>query len=128
VSSIALPTTVVNRRGLTDLGVVIFEVQSFVSRWAVTRAAAPGVPVSCDSVGGTTVEFTATTAGLPPFVFTFGCGDVQHISPAIPDGDYSLRFRLLDGVDNLLSELPAVAYTTPVGAQAVLPQVTFTVN
>lgn len=128
VSSIALPTTVVDRRGLTDLGGVIFEIQSFVSRWAVTRTAAPGVPVSCASVGATTVEFTATTAGLAPFLFRFGCGDAQGITQAVPDGDYSLQFRLLDAAGNPLSALAPVAYTTPVGAQAVLPQVTFTVN
>ena len=127
VSSRALPPLAVSRRG-ADLGTVIFEIQSFISRWVITRTSAPGTPVGCALVGATTVEFTATTEGLAPFRFSFPCAAAEGITQAVPDGNYALQFRLLDAAGNPLSVSNPMAYITPVGAQAVLPQVTFTVN
>lgn len=117
----------IDRRRVTDLGVVVFEIQSFTTQWVITKTAAPGVPVSCLSVGATQVEFTATKPPFAPFVFLFPCVDPQGITQAIPDGDYQLTFRLLSANNVSLSEL-TVPYITPVNAPAVLMPVTFTVN
>lgn len=132
VSSISFPgpgqpAVFIDRRGVTDLGTTVFEVQSFSVQWLLTRTAAPTIPVSCASVGATNVQMTATTANLPPFTFNFACADPGGLTQAVPDGDYALQFRLLNAAGASLSEL-AVPFATPVDRQAVLPPVTFTVN
>lgn len=127
VSSIVIPMQLGNT-GVTDIGGVVFEIQSFATRWSVTRTAAPGVPVSCPSVGASQVEFTATTSGLAPFVFRFACGDGMGLTQAVPDGTYALQYRLLDAGGNTMSQVSNANYSTPVNAQAVLAPVTFTVN
>ncbi|MDX2019098.1 MAG: hypothetical protein SF187_02580 [Deltaproteobacteria bacterium] len=130
VSSIALPPIGVRRSGVSDLGTVVFEIQSFQSQWIVTKSTAPQVAVSCTSVGATTVEFTAASVspGAAPFVFRFPCGPGLGVTQAIPDDTYNLTFRLLDAGGNPLSVFGPMAFTTPVGTPAVLPQITFTVN
>ena len=119
---------IVDRRSFPPEQFVVFEIQSFTTRWVITKTAAPGVPVSCLSVGAAQVEFTATKPPLAPFVFLFPCTDPQGITQAIPDGDYNLTFRLLSANNVPLSEL-SVPYSTPVNAPAVLTNpVIFTVN
>lgn len=112
---------------VTDLGTIVFEIQTFTAQWAIARTVAPGVPVSCASAGAKTVEFTATKPPLFPFVFSFPCTDPQGITAAVPDGSYTLTFRLLNAANVALSQV-TVPYVTPAHAQAVLQPVTFVVN
>lgn len=127
VSSIVIPLSLAPT-GVTDIGGIVFEIQSFSARWSIARAAAPNTPVTCASVGATAVELTATTKDLPPFVFRFACVDGTGLTQAVPDGDYALQYRLLNAAGAALSQLNPANYSTPVGTPAVLAPVTFTVN
>ena len=127
VSAIEFPFSL-GDLGVTDLGGVVFEIQSFSLSWTLTRTAAPMVPVTCASVGASQVELVATTAGLAPFVFRFACNEGNALTQAVPDATYALQYRLLDASGNALSQLSNANYTTPMGAPAKLPAVTFTVN
>jgi hypothetical protein len=107
----------------TDLGVIIFEVQSFQLAWSLTRA---GQPLTCAAAGATTVELTAHLGSGAEATYTFPCADGQGASPAILDGSYLLAIRLLGaGGATLWQTSMPFALNVSSGQRAVVPAVVF---
>jgi hypothetical protein len=91
----------VHRHGLTDLEIVVFEVQAWRLTWLVEKA---GRLASCAQAGGKTVEFTFLRSGdEKPVVDLYECGPGGGVSPAIRTGNYGVEVRLLDAANNPLS-------------------------
>ena len=127
VSSLPLGTVSVARRGQTDLGVIVFEIQSLSLNWLIKQASNLNAPVTCAAVGATQVELTVTAATQAPTVFRFPCTNGQGQTQAVTVGAYVISARLLNAVGSELSNL-SLDFVTPDNTPALLPLVTFTVN
>lgn len=127
VSSLALGTVSIARRGQTDLGVVVFEIQSLKLNWIIKQANNVSAPASCASVGATQVELTATAVAQAPTVFRFPCTDGQGQTQAVTVGAYVISARLMNAAGTALST-QTLDFVTPDNTVAVLPLVTFPVN
>jgi hypothetical protein len=129
VSSLPLGTVSIARRGQTDLGVVVFEIQSLTVNWLIKQAANLSTPVTCAAVGATQVELTATAATQAPNIFRFPCVDGQGQTQAVTVGAYTISTRLLNAAGTALpGSEQSLDFVTPNNTPAVLPLVTFTVN
>jgi len=113
------------RGGATTPIDVFFVIQSFVMTWQIQRA---GVPVSCASVGATTVELETQLTGSPgAVVFSFPCETMAASTSAIPTGPYTWVARLLNASGIPLSQTVPQSFTATATQRAILPQVGFTV-
>lgn len=89
------------RGAITHLGYVTFGVQSFVATWTVNQA---GRSVTCQDVGGATVELVTRYGSEPELVYEYACRAHQGATTAIPIGAYAWRLRLLDANGAVLDE------------------------
>lgn len=110
-------------RGLTDLGVVTLELQSFVLAWEIARGSSV---ISCTNVDATTVELIARLGNEPEVVYAFPCAAGRGATPAIRTGTYTLGLKLRSSTSAVLWET-ATPMTLPVNDQgrAILPPVRF---
>jgi hypothetical protein len=108
---------------VTDLGIVIFEVQSFKLAWSLSRG---GQPLTCAAAGATRVELTAHLDGGRETTYTFPCADGQGASTAVQVGSYLLAIRLLGaGGATLWQSAMPFAFNVSADQRAVLPPVVF---
>lgn len=85
---------------LTDLGIVVFQIQAFHLQWSIRRA---GQLVTCPIASATGVQLTAVlkteTGPSPPLVFDFPCalpdGQMMGLTTAVPTGNYDLTVKLI---------------------------------
>jgi hypothetical protein len=109
---------------VTDLGIVIFEVQSFQLAWSLSRG---GQLLTCAAAGATRVELTTHLDGGREATYTFPCADGQAASPAVQVGSYLLAIRLLGaGGATLWQSAMPFAFNVSADQRAVLPPVVFT--
>jgi hypothetical protein len=137
VSSLALGTVSVGRRGNTNLGLIVFDIQSLSMNWLVKKASDLNTPVGCPVVGATQVELIATAAGQPPNVFGFPCGPGKGRTQAVTSGAYAIQARLLNAAGEALdlvgpageaTKVLVLDYVTPTNSPGVLPLITFAVK
>jgi hypothetical protein len=95
--------------GLTDLGVIVFEIQSFDLSWSIARN---GASLACQDVNAATVNLVTRLMSDPEVVYTFPCAAGRGFSPAILTGSYSVRQQLVSGTGAILRDLPPT--TVPV--------------
>jgi hypothetical protein len=76
---------------VTDLGVVVLEVQSFQLAWTLQRG---GQPISCADANATTVELNAQRMNEPQVTYAFPCTAGQGATPAIVLGTYLVGVKL----------------------------------
>jgi hypothetical protein len=110
---------------VTDLGELVFELQSFQLDWTITRGAAPAA-IDCTAIDATTVKMRTRMGSEPEVVYTFSCTAGRGVSTAIRIGAYAVGLQLLDSKDAVLwetSQPMAVVVTDTM--RAVLPPVTF---
>ncbi len=120
----------IDRFGLTDLGTVLFEIQTFTLDWAIERgpAAAP-VLITCQQAAATTVQLETQLAGFPAQRYDFDCNSPGggRTTP-ISLGTYLITVRLLGAQGNVLSATDPMAFTVTGAAPADLGTVILAVN
>lgn len=90
-----------NRHGLTDLGDIGFEVQSFHLAWTLARG---GRSLACQDVDGKTVNLRTRLASEPEVVHSFPCIAGAGSTPAIQVGTYAVGVALLNSANAVLWE------------------------
>jgi hypothetical protein len=113
------------RRGLTDLGLVIFQVQSFELTWTVSRG---NMATMCDKVDGKDVKLIAQLANEPSKSYLFPCSDHGGVTTAILTGPYNLQVQLLNSAGAVISTTAPMPFLVSGSRRAVLPIVDFSVN
>src|SRR6185436_12746844 len=107
---------------ITDLGVLVFQIQSFQLAWSLSRG---GQATTCQAAGATTVELITRLASEPQVTYSFPCSAGQSSSPAIRLGTYQAAVRLLGAPGAALSATDPMAVTVTDARRAVLPPVVF---
>jgi hypothetical protein len=128
LSQTTIPNMVVTQNFPTDIGIVIFTVQSFAVSWRVEKAGPPGTPsqpTTCAAVGAASVELETQIPGRPISTFVFECATMGGITTAVPFGTYTLVLRLRDAAGAVLSQVNLPPFTTPQEARATLPLAVF---
>jgi hypothetical protein len=119
----------ITRVGLSDLGTVFFDIQSFVLNWSVCRQGAGGcAPVRCADVGAKSVELLAQPAQGDPLREQWDCSAGAGFSSVILTGTYGIQVRLLDSAGRELSGVGGKTVVVDDTARAVLPPLTFEVR
>lgn len=115
----------IHRHGLTDLGTIIFQIQTWHLRWSIARKT-PAGPIGCAEAGGQTVQLITQLGSEPQERFTFQCNDREGITQAIRTGVYGVQAKLLGAGEKVLSETPV--NTVSIGDQPQVIDVVFDVN
>lgn len=113
------------RRSVTDLGIIQFQVQTFVAFWSIARA---NVPVTCEQAGAKSVKLVTQLPEGQPLSYLFPCGDGGGVTTAIPLGSYSVQVQLTGAGDQVLSETRAMTFPVLGDRRAQLPLITFDVR
>jgi hypothetical protein len=108
--------------GLTDLGVIIFEIQSFQLSWSISRG---GRSAACGDVGATTVNLLTRRNSEPEVVYTFPCTAGSGFTPAIMSGTYSVKPQLVGAGGAILREYDPMTIPVNDSQLAVLTPVVF---
>jgi len=95
----------VTHRGLVDLEIIRFQVQSFVLTWSINKA---GFPVKCADVGATTVHLVTQRGQDGPITYPFPCSANRGVTQAIPLDTYSVYPQLLDANGRVLDSKRAM--------------------
>lgn len=114
------------RRGVTDLGVIAFQIQAWELHWSLQRG---GAAVGCDQVGAATVRLITQTARMQqPLTYPFACGDGAGVTTAIPTDTYSVQVQLENAAGGVLSKTDPMTVVVTGAAMATLPPITFAVQ
>jgi hypothetical protein len=108
--------------GLTDLGVIVFEIQSFQISWSIHRG---GNSLACQDVGATDVNLVTRLNSEPEIVYSFPCAAGAGFSPAILVGTYSVKPQLVSGNGAILREFLPMTVPVDDTHRAVLTPVEF---
>jgi hypothetical protein len=136
ISELAGGTAGIRRFEGTDLGIVVFKIQSFALGWSLCKLGpktdtAPRTcarPVSCADVDGKTVRLTAQLPDRPALRFSWPCGDGSGTTTAVPTGTYGLQVHLVSSSDAVLSMSEPKTFVVTTSERAVLPLVQFAVE
>jgi len=118
-------TAEVFRRGLTDLGIVQFTIQSFALNWTLSKA---NMPTMCDRVGATEVHLITQFQNDPSATYKFPCTEHMGETTAILVGTYSVQLQLMSAAGAVLSGTMPMTFPVTATTRAVLPPITFVVN
>jgi hypothetical protein len=110
------------RDGLTDLGVIVFEIQSFQLSWSISRG---GASLACPSVDAQTVNLVTRLNSDPEVVYSFPCAAGSGFTPAILIGTYSVKPQLLSSNGTVLREFDPMTVPVNDTERAVLLPVVF---
>lgn len=113
------------RRGLTDLQIIQFSVQSFALNWTLSRNNASTM---CGPVGATEVHLITQLANDPQATYKFPCTEHMGETTAILVGTYSVQLQLVNAAGAVLSGTMPMTFPVSPSARAVLPPITFVVN
>ena len=113
------------RDGLTDLGVIVFEIQSFQLSWSISQG---GQSRACQDVGAQNVNLVTRLNSEPEVVYQFPCGAGTGFTPAILIGTYSVKPQLVGGGGAVLREFDPMTVPVTDTERAVLPSVVFDVQ
>jgi hypothetical protein len=108
--------------GLTDLGVIHFEIQSFELSWTISQG---GASRACQDVGATTVNLVTRLASDPEVVYSFPCSAGSGFTPAILIGTYSVQPQLVSGNGAVLRDFDQMTIKVDDTVRAVLLPVVF---
>jgi hypothetical protein len=108
--------------GLTDLGVLVFEIQSFQMSWTIAQG---GQSRACQDVGAQTVNLVTRLNSEPEVTYQFPCAAGAGFSPAIRTGTYSVKPQLISGTGAVLWDSTPMTIPVSGGARAVVPPVVF---
>lgn len=136
VSELPGGTADIERYRATDLGVVIFKIQSFALVWSVCQLgpAAGAAPracarfVRCSDVDAQTVRLTAQLPDRPELRFNWPCSDGLGTTTAVPTGTYGLQVHLLSSSGAVLSKSDPKTFVVTTNERAALPVVQFGVE
>jgi hypothetical protein len=111
------------RHGLTDLGIITFEIQSFHLSWSLARGS---MSLACQDVDARTVNVITRLNSEAEVTYSFPCPAGSGSSPAILIGTYSVRLQLVSSTGAILWDT-ASPMTIPVNdeVRAELPVVVF---
>jgi hypothetical protein len=111
------------RHGLTDMGVISFQVQSFHLSWSLARGP---MSLACQDVDASRVNIVTRLNSEPEVIYSFPCAVGSGSTPAILQGTYSVRLQLLDSRDRVLWDTSTPMTISVNGVDpAVLPPVVF---
>jgi hypothetical protein len=110
------------RDGLTDLQVIVFEIQSFQLSWSLAHN---GMSVACQEVDAKTVNLVTRLNSDPEVVYSFPCAAGSGFSPAILIGTYSVRPQLLSSTGAVLRQFDPMTVPVNDADRAVLTPVVF---
>jgi len=113
------------RGGLTDLGVIVFEIQSFQISWTLARGP---MSLRCQDVDATTVNLVTRLNSEPEVAYSFPCGAGTGFTPAILIGTYSVKPQLVGGGGAVIREFDPMTVPVNDSERAVLPSVVFDVQ
>lgn len=113
-----------HRHGLTDLGDIGFEIQSFHLAWTLARG---GNSLRCSDVNAATVQLRTRLASEEEVNHDFPCIQGAGSTRAIQTGTYAVGIRLLSSAGAVLWEtnMPMTVAVDDV-KRAVLPTIQFT--
>jgi hypothetical protein len=111
------------RDGLTDLGVITFEIQAFVLHWSLAHGP---MSLSCKDANATTVNLITRLNSEQEVTYAFPCEAGSGQTTAILLGTYSVGLQLVSGTGAVLWQTQT-PMTVPVDDSqvAVLPTVLF---
>jgi hypothetical protein len=107
---------------VTDLGQIVFELQSFHITWDILRA---GQRATCADVGGQMVQLVTRLAGGPEVIHSFPCTDGGATTEAIPMGIYAVSVRLIGAAGAVLWYSDPMTVDLEDDRPGDLPSVTF---
>jgi hypothetical protein len=113
---------VLGRHGLTDLGVIGFEIQSFQISWSLARGR---MSLACKDVDAKSVNLVTRLASDDPVVYSFPCTAGSGASPAILLGSYSVRVDLVATSGDVLWTSDVMTRPVDDTRREVLPPITF---
>jgi hypothetical protein len=108
--------------GITNLGEVGFELQSFELEWEVRRAQRV---VTCAEANAANVVLAARYGSEPVVDFPFPCAAGRAHTTAVRQGSYSLEVRLLAPTGVVLAKTQPMAFVVSDEGRATLPMVVF---
>jgi hypothetical protein len=113
----------VPRRGITDLGIIAFQIQAWEVHWSIARGNAT---VTCDQSGAKSVRLVTQLPNMAkPLSYLWPCSDGEGISTAVPIGTYSVQVQLEDAAGKVLSATKPMTFVASGAALAALPPITF---
>lgn len=111
------------RRQTTDLGSLVFGIQSFELFWSIRKANATA---GCDQVGAKSVRLsTQLPSQTMPTTYLFPCASGQGQTTAIPLGTYAVQVELLDAANQPLGQVLSMTVPVTDKARASLEPITF---
>jgi hypothetical protein len=114
------------RGGLTDLGVIVFEIQSFQISWSLARGP---MSLRCQDVDATTVNLITRLNSEPEVIYPFPCTAGSGFTPAVRLGVYSVRPQLVSSNGTVLWDVDAPkTVTVDDSVRAVLDPVVFDIK
>jgi hypothetical protein len=129
VSAIGGGIAEIHRHGLTDLGTILFQIQTWELTWSINRRSPDGnlVSVGCSEVGGQTVQLVTQLGEEDREMFSFRCEDRAGITQAIRTGSYGAQVKLLNTAGQVISQTDPMNYPVTADRRAAL-SITFDVN
>lgn len=125
VSAISGGVAEISRHGLTDLGTILFQIQSWNLAWSVVKR---GVgPVACGQADAKTVQLVTQLGSEPQETFTFPCDDRAGITTAIRTGSYGVEVKLLNSAGSVISQVTGMTFVAT-GTERASITLTFEVN
>ncbi len=115
----------VSRHARTDLGTVVFHIQSFSLAWSLARNSAA---ITCAQAGADKVELITQLGEGAPVRFKWPCTDRSGTTTAVSAGSYSVQVRLLDGGGGVLYTSEPMTFPVDDQHRANLPPITFVVK
>jgi hypothetical protein len=113
------------RDGLTDMGVISFEIQSFQVAWSIHRG---GNSLGCQDVDAKTVNLVTRLNSEQPVTYSFPCTAGSGFSPALMLGTYSVKPQLVSSTGAIIREFDPMTVPVTADQLAVLTPVVFDVQ
>lgn len=114
------------RDGLTDLGIIHFQIQSFQIAWTLARG---NMSLACQDIDAKTVNLITRLNSEPEKTYAWPCPAGSGFTPAILIGTYSVRPQLVSSSGQILWDATEPMTIVVNGSQlAVIQSVNFNVQ